>query len=210
LAVALLSLFINWVNTNGENILYGAVQHALEEQYVEKGLTEPGEINRHIKAGTTAFFGNLYFWVNLGGLLLQAFVVSRLLRFGGLALIMMLTPLISMLSYGFMALFPVLAVIRIMKIAENSSNYSINNTARQVIWLPTSPTMVYKAKAATDTLFARLGDGLAALTVMVGVQILHLPMKGFIFFNLSLVSIWGTVAWFVIKENRRLTARKGG
>ncbi len=70
-----------------------------------------------------------------------------------------------------MAMLPVLAVVRVMKIAENATNYSIDNTARQVLWLPTTTEMKYKAKPAIDSLFVRLGDGLAALTVLVGVQL---------------------------------------
>jgi ATP/ADP translocase len=50
-------------------------------------------------------------------------------------------------------LFPVIAIdatlaaIRFAKIAENASDYSIMNTARQMLWLPTSREEKYKAKA---------------------------------------------------------------
>lgn len=49
--------------------------------------------------------------------------------------------------------FPVIAIdatlaaIRFAKIAENASDYSIMNTARQMLWLPTSREEKYKAKA---------------------------------------------------------------
>ena len=33
-----------------------------------------------------------------------------------------------------------------MKIAENSADYSVMNTAKQMIWLPTSREEKYKAK----------------------------------------------------------------
>ena len=135
LAVAILSLTINWVNTNGENILFGTVQEALETEYRESGVTDPAAISRFVKVGTTAFYSDLYLWVNLSALLIQAFLVSRMLKYGGIATILLLTPLVSLLSYSLMALFPVLAVIRFMKVAENSTNYSVNNTARHVLWL---------------------------------------------------------------------------
>ncbi|MGW8323026.1 MAG: NTP/NDP exchange transporter, partial [Thermodesulfobacteriota bacterium] len=133
-AVAILSLMINWVNTNGENILFGTVQEALETEYNETGVTDPAVISRFVKVGTTAFYSDLYMWVNLSALLIQALLVSRMLKYGGFATILFLTPLVSLFSYSLMALFPLLAVIRIMKVAENSANYSVNNTARHVLW----------------------------------------------------------------------------
>jgi AAA family ATP:ADP antiporter len=206
LAAALLGLLINWVNTNGENILYGFVQQTIQGQVQQAGLTDADAVATFVKKGTTAFYGNLYLWVNGCGLLLQALVVSRLLKYGGIAAVLFLTPVISLLSYSMMAIFPALVVIRWMKIAENSANYSVNNTARHVLWLPTSPTQTYKGKAAADTFFVRTGDGLAALTVLVGTRMFGVSLKMLLLFNVTLVLAWGLVAAFIVRENRRLLA----
>ena len=130
------------------------------------------------RAGTTAFYGNFYFWVNGIALVLQAFVCSRLLRFGGFGAILLMLPVISLLSYSAMALVPVLAVVKVMKIAENATDYSINNTARHVLWLPVSSALKFKGKPAIDTFMVRIGDGLAALTVLVGERLLALLHAG--------------------------------
>jgi len=204
LGVALLCLLINWVNTNGENILFRSVQEALYTQHVQDGLTDPASIARFVSSATTAFYGDLYFWVNLSGLLMQAFLVSRLIRYAGFASALLFTPVVSFFSYALIATFPLLSVIRISKIAENSSNYSVNNTAKHILWLPLSPSIIYKAKIAVDTFFTRMGDGLAALTVLVGTQIISLSLKEFMLFNVILASIWTLVAVAVVRENRRL------
>jgi AAA family ATP:ADP antiporter len=204
LGVALLGLLINWVNTNGENILFRSIQEALQTQHVQEGLTDPAAIARFVSSATTAFYGDLYFWVNLTGLVVQAFLVSRLIRYAGFAPTLLLTPAISFLSYGLMAAFPILSVIRISKIAENSTNYSVNNTAKHILWLPLPPSMIYKAKVTVDTFFTRMGDGLAALTVLVGTQIISLSLKQFMVFNVLLASIWTLLAVAVVRENRRL------
>jgi AAA family ATP:ADP antiporter len=204
LGVALLGLLINWVNTNGENILFRSVQEALSIQQVQEGLTDPAVIARFVSSATTAFYGDLYFWVNLTGLVVQAFLVSRLIRYAGFAPTLLLTPVISFFSYGLMAAFPILSVIRISKIAENSTNYSVNNTAKHILWLPLPPSMIYKAKVTVDTFFTRMGDGLAALTVLVGTQIISLSLKQFMVFNVLLASIWTLLAVAVVRENRRL------
>jgi ATP:ADP antiporter, AAA family len=204
LAVALVTLLTNWVNTNGENLLFDVVQDALEGQIAATGVTSAAQIDEFVRDGTTAFYGNFFFWVNTAALGLQAFVASRLLAAGGFGSIILLLPIISLLSYASMALVPILAVVRFMKIAENATDYSINNTARQVLWLPTSVEMKYRAKPAIDTFFVRGGDGLAAATVLIGVQLLDLTTRGFFAFNISLGLLWLGLAAYVARDHARL------
>ena len=92
------------------------------------------------------------------------------------------------------------------KTAENGTNYSINNTARQVLWLPTTREMIYKAKAAIDTLCVRFGDGLAALTVLLGTRVWKVEVSGFILFNMVLIGLWLILAVLVVQEHQRLLA----
>jgi AAA family ATP:ADP antiporter len=144
--------------------------------------------------------------VNLFALLAQGLLASRLLRYGGVGAVLLLLPIISLVAYSTMALLPVLAVVRVMKIAENATNYSIDNTARQVIWLPTTAEMKYWTKPAIDSLFVRLGDGLAALTVFVGLQLLDLSTPALCLVNVALVACWLPAAIAIVREHRRLTA----
>ena len=97
-----------------------------------------------------------------------------------------------------------------MKIAENATDYSLNNTARSVLWLPLSAELKYKGKPVIDTFFVRVGDGLAALTVMVGVQVLALRTASFFAFNVALVFLWLGVAVLVVKEYKRVAATDAG
>jgi len=204
LVTAILTLLFSWVNTNGENLLFRVVQEFLAQAATRNGLTDPTAVLEFTRAGTTAFYGNFYFWVNLGALLLQAFVCSRLLRWGGFGAILMLLPVISLLSYSAMALVPILSVVKLMKIAENATDYSINNTARHVLWLPVSSELKFKGKPAIDTLVIRIGDGFAALTVMVGVQLLALSTQAFFVFNVALVLGWLGFAVAVVQQHSRL------
>jgi AAA family ATP:ADP antiporter len=93
-----------------------------------------------------------------------------------------------------------------MKIGENAIDYSINNTSRQILWLPVSSATKFHGKPAIDTLYVRLGDGLAALTVLIGVHILALPLGLLLSFNLSLVVVWLLIGVLLVREYRRLSA----
>jgi AAA family ATP:ADP antiporter len=202
LLAALVTLFTNWVNTNGENLLFRVVQQALEVQAQQEGIGDGRALLEFVRDGTTAFYGNFFFWVNVMALLLQAFVASRLLKYGGFAAILLILPVIALASYSVMALLPVLAVVKIMKIAENATDYSLNNTSRHVLWLPVSSAMKFRGKPAIDTLYVRLGDGLAALTVLVGVQVLALATASFFAFNVFLVLCWLVAGVLLVREHR--------
>jgi AAA family ATP:ADP antiporter len=102
-----------------------------------------------------------------------------------------------------MALVPILAIVKAMKIAENATDYSINNMARNVLWLPVSAEMKYKGKPTIDSLCVRIGDGIAALTVLIGVQILALSTQSFFILNVALVLVWIAFAFVVIRQHRR-------
>ena len=203
LLAALVTLFTNWVNTNGENLLFRVIQEALAVEAQGQGIADERSMLEFIRDGTTAFYGNFYFWVNIIALLLQAFVASRLLKYGGFAAILLILPVIALTSYTVMALLPVLAVVKMMKIAENATDYSLNNTSRHVLWLPVSSAMKFRGKPAIDTLYVRLGDGLAAITVLVGVHLLALSTQKFFVFNVFLVLCWLVAGVLLVKEHRR-------
>jgi len=203
LAAALVTLLTNWVNTNGENLLFRVMREALTADAAGRGIVEARAIDEFVKAGTTAFYGNFFFWVNILALFLQSVVASRLLKYGGFASLVLVLPVIALVSYSVMALIPVLAIVKIMKIAENATDYSLNNTSRHVLWLPVSSEMKFRGKPAIDTLYVRMGDGLAALTILIGVQVLDLATGTFFAFNVALVLMWLVFAVMLVREHRK-------
>ncbi|WP_096085146.1 NTP/NDP exchange transporter [Agaribacterium haliotis] len=193
LLAAIATLLTSWVNTNGENLLFSVVEDYLSQQAQSLGVASGSDTQHFVRDGTTSFYGSFYFWVNICATVLQAFVASRLLKFGGFAAVLLLMPVVSLISYSVIAFIPALLMVKIMKVADDACDYSINNTARQVLWLPISSSTKFHCKPAIDTLYVRLGDGLAALTVALGIHWLALPWSKLMYFNIAL-----TVAWLLI------------
>jgi AAA family ATP:ADP antiporter len=208
LAVAGVTLLTHWVSTNGDNLLFRTVQDALANDLAARGVTDAQAMQVFVREGTTAFYGSFFFWVNLCALALQAFLASRLLKYGGFGMILLLLPVIALFSYSAMAFVPLLLVVRVMKTAESSTTYSINNTAQQVLWLPTTTEMKYKAKPAIETFFVRLGDGFAAVTVLIGVRLYGLQTRSLFMFNVALVVVWLLIGIVVVREHQRLRTRR--
>ncbi len=211
LGVAIVTVLVNWVNTNGENLLTRVVDEDLVKRAAAAGLIGKEELLKFRRDETTAFYADFYGWVNYSALILQAFVASRLLKYGGFGAILLLLPVVALISYttltvvSMLVVAQMLPVVRAMKIAENSTDYSINNTARSVLWLPVSSELKFKGKPAIDTVFARVGDGMAALTVLIGARAMGLSTSLLFAINIPLVLIWIVYSLIVVREHRALT-----
>ncbi|MFV8817639.1 NTP/NDP exchange transporter [Haliea sp. E17] len=196
LLIALLMLVLNWVNTTGEYILGRTV--------LETALAASADGQVSTEQFIGEFYASFYTVVNIAGLLLQLFVVSRVLKYLGVRAAIMLLPLIALGGYILVAMFPLLSLVRWVKTAENATDYSVQNTVRQILFLPTTREEKYKAKQVTDTLFVRAGDVLSALVVYVGSSWLALSIAGFALFNTILVACWLLLAYSIGSHYRRL------
>jgi AAA family ATP:ADP antiporter len=113
-------------------------------------------------------------------------------------------PVIALVNYSVIMVAPVLAVVSVLKILENATDYSIQNTVKQALFLPTSREAKYKAKAAIDTFFMRLGDVTQAGIVRLGTS-LGAGVGGFAAFTVGLTVRWLAVAGQIAREHRRKT-----
>jgi AAA family ATP:ADP antiporter len=191
--IASMVVLLNVVNTTGEYVLGKLV--------VEEMANAPGDP----KILISQFYSKFYFMTNLLGLVLQAFITSRVIRYMGVRGALFILPLVALASYSVLALAPVLAVVRWTKIAENSTEYSIMNTVRHALWLPTTREAKYKAKAAVDTFCQRGGDVLQAGIVYVGTSV-GAGIAGFSWLNVIFTLVWLFVASRIFLEHRRRTA----
>ena len=196
--IALMILMLNLVNSLGEYVL-GQMLVADVKAAADAGAITTSQM----RATIGAFYGNFFSWVNLIGLLLQVFVVSRLFHYVGVRGALFVLPLIALGSYSLMALLPVLGVVRIAKVLENSTDYSVQNTARHALFLPTSREAKYKAKAAIDTFFWRLGDMMQAAFVFAGTW-LAFTTRQYAWLNVVLVTVWLVLIAGIYREHRKM------
>ncbi|HLQ66102.1 MAG TPA: Npt1/Npt2 family nucleotide transporter [Candidatus Limnocylindrales bacterium] len=194
LLIACLMVLANLVNTTGEYILSKTVVGAMAH-----GAAAVDE-----KKIIGAFYGNYFTIVNIVSALIQAFVVSRVIKWFGVRTALMVLPFVALVGYASMAFVPVLAFIRTAKIAENSLDYSLQNTTRNALYLPTSREAKYKAKQANDTFFVRLGDVLSAGLVLAGTTWLAFGPRQFALVSLVLILVWLVIAFTLGKKFQSL------
>jgi AAA family ATP:ADP antiporter len=114
---------------------------------------------------------------------------------------------VAAFTYGTASAIPVLGIVSLVKVLENSTDYSINNTAKHALFLPTSREAKYKAKQAIDSFFWRAGDMVQAVVVFIGVQ-MAFDIRGFAALNLSFIAIWIAICIGIAREHRKLTAEE--
>ena len=182
--IAALMVFVNLVNTSGE-YLFG--RYVIEQANALYGIGADAAAARERFVGET--YSRLFGTVNLVGFLLQMFVVSRLFKFLGVGKSLFIHPIVALAGYLMVLRAPSVQLMGLLKVADNSLDYSLGNTTKQALWLPTSREAKYKAKQAVDSFFVRVGDVLSAGVVYIGERLL-LTVPAFATITLVLVAGW--------------------
>ena len=204
LLVALLVVLLNWINTTGEFILADYVQRDAEQLAAASGGTlDPGVL-------IAQFYGNFQFWVTVTGLAIQLLLVARIYRSVGVRGALLVHPVVVAIGYGLLAFSPMLigfvpifTLIRLVKIVENATDYSLMNTTRQALFLPVDRDSKYDGKTAIDTFYWRVGDVIQAGVVYVGLNWFHWAAPTFAALNLVLATAWVVLAVLIGREFAR-------
>jgi ATP:ADP antiporter, AAA family len=201
LYIALLIVLLNIVNTTGEQIRRQTFNESARASVLAQSpnLTD-APLKKAVDGIRLQLNSDFFFWVNLLSVLIQGLLVSRILKFLGIRGALLLVPMVVFLGYGAMAFLPSLSVVRTVKIVENSQDYSLMNTLRASLYLPTTREMKYKAKQVIDTFFVRLGDLVASGIWFVGFDKLGLSAPGLARLMLGFVGVWLVLAALIRRE----------
>ena len=174
--MAIMLMLANWVNTTGEYIL-GHIVKANAENLIAAG--QAGGMSEGEIIGD--FYSKYFTYVNILSLVIQLFVVSRIVKYWGIHWAIMILPCISLCAYNILAFVPTLRAVLAAKVAENATDYSLNNTVRNMLFLPCTYEEKFSAKQAIDSFFVRMGDVLSAALVFFGTNVIQLeraPVRG--------------------------------
>jgi ATP:ADP antiporter, AAA family len=196
--IAAVILVLNLVNTVGEFMLSQLVVDAANAAVAQGTASDPGSY-------IGGFYGDFFTGVNILALLLQAFVVSRLVKYLGLKAVLFALPIVALGSYGLFAAGLGLGVLRWAKTAENATDYSIMNTGKAMVWLPTSKAAKYAGKQAVDTFIVRIGDVISAVIFLVGTLALGFGIQGLALVNLGFVVAWLGLTFLLVRRNHQVS-----
>ena len=152
-------------------------------------------------------FSTVFLLTNTFALGVQLFLTSAIMTRFGVRVALLITPMVILgNSVAFLAL-PVLWVGSLLNTSDNGLNYSMNQSAKESLYTPTSRDEKYKAKAFIDMFVQR-----AAKAIAVGVNLLLAAWFGgfeavrwLSIVAIGLVAIWILAASYAGRRFRELT-----
>jgi ATP:ADP antiporter, AAA family len=188
--IASLVVLLNWVNSSGEYLLDRTVLVASKTASVP-----PEQFIGDFKASYFA-------WYNGIGLILQLFLVSRIFKLVGIRRALLFMPMFALIAYGSAVFLPVLATMRLVKIGENSLQYSLQDTTRNALFLTATRPEKFVGKTAIDTIAVRIGAIMSGIIVFVGNR-LDWPLRTFAAIDVVLAAGWIVFALLIGREHLR-------
>ncbi len=150
------------------------------------------------RANLTSFFGYFNAGVLVFSFLLQFLVTSNVLERYGLRLTLLFYPAILLLCSVGIAFWPAIFLAIGIKGADKSLAYSLNQSARELLYIPAPPERKYRAKIFIDMFLNRFSKSFAALLLL---GLFLIPLRP----PITLVSAAGAVligVWIVL--NRKI------
>jgi len=151
-------------------------------------------IERTVHGNLTSFFGLFNSGLLVFSFLLQLLGTSRLVDRYGLRGILLFYPAVILVCTLGIAAWPVLAAAVALKGGEKSLSYSVNQSARELLYFPVPAEQKYRAKIFIDMFLNRLSRTMGALLL---VAVWALPWGGDLL-KVSVLSIFCLAAWIVL------------
>ena len=99
---------------------------------------------------------------NLGSLVIQVWVTRTALLRLGIAAVLCIMPLVSLLGLSLAAVLPVVGVMAGFEVLRRMMQFAFDKPGREVLFTPLDREAKYKSKAFIDTVVLRSGDLLGA------------------------------------------------
>jgi ATP:ADP antiporter, AAA family len=197
LVFAILVFILNMVTKTGDYVLDHLLVTNAQSAAHALGVTPDVYIGE--------FKARYFEWINILEVVLQSLVVSRVIKYAGLRVALLVAPLASLTGYGTALFAPLIGVMFVTRVTESTLDYSLSNTVRQALWLVTSRQAKYKAKQVVDAFVWRAGDTLSAAVVWTGTH-LGLGVRAFIAVNVATAIGWAVIAGLAGREYARRRA----
>ncbi len=144
------------------------------------------------KDNMTAFYGLFYSLLMLFAFFLQLFMTSKLIKRFGIKITLFLSPLILFIGSIGIAAAPLLGMAIFLKGSEKSLSLSLNQSIREILYIPVSPELKFKAKVFIDMFLNRFAKGICAILLFV-LTYFHLGIS-----YISILSIVFLVIWVIL------------
>lgn len=144
----------------------------------------------------TAFLGTFFIGLLIFSYFLHILLTNRILRNFGIRTALLIAP--AVLLMGSAAVFFVPAAYLIywavpLKGLDKALSHSLNQSVRELLYIPVAPEIKYKAKVFIDMFVNKFADGLAALLLFVFYgpkSVFHLQLSQVSLLTMAVICFW--------------------
>jgi len=159
------------------------------------------EITLVDKDGRTAFLGTFFTGLLVFSYLVHIFLTRRILKNFGLRMALSIAPLFLLTASIAIIFIPTASLLYwaiAIKGGDKSLAHSLNQSVRELLYIPISPEIKYKAKVFIDMFVNKFAKGIAATILIVCIFIFHFSLE-----HISLIVIVFSLLWIFL--NRWIT-----
>ena len=142
----------------------------------------------------TYIFGYFHAGLYVVPFLISIFMTSNLIKSYGIRIILLLFPLMLLLCFGGIAFWPILGFALAIKASDKSLSFSINQYVRELLYIPVSPELKYKAKVFIDMFLNRFAKGIGALILLIFIFLPPDPWQNRVQI-VSVIAVVFIIAW---------------
>lgn len=171
------SLSAAWTSPHLRTVALIVFTVALATTLLDYQFKELASASFTTREDLSAFFGAFYGWTGGVALLLQIFVVARLLAVAGVAWTLIALPLVLLLGSVGMLIVPSLVLVTLVRGADASLRKSIYRSALEVLYVPVPSLLRRKTKTFIDSVVDAIGEGVGAAVIFLWVTLPALPSR---------------------------------
>jgi ATP:ADP antiporter, AAA family len=106
----------------------------------------------------TAVLASIDFWTNVLTLATQGWLTARVIRRFGVGVTLALMPLLSVVGFTVLGLWPLLPLMVVFQVLRRASNYALTRPGRALLYTVVPRSERYKAQNFLDVALFRAGD----------------------------------------------------
>lgn len=152
----------------------------------------------------TSFLGMFGFATNATTFILALVGTSFFIRTFGLTFCLVTYPICTAIIVLTSWSMPVLSVLFVCMIFVKALSYALNNPCKEIMYIPTSKDVKFKAKSVIDMFGGRsakaTGSGIKAFVTSTAAPLMYGSLL-----SLGIIGIWIAAALYVGRKNKKLT-----
>lgn len=137
-----------------------------------------------------AFWGKFFALQSVASLLIQLLFTAFVLRRFGLPVALLALPVGILVASLGVAAVPVLLTAAVAKGTDGALRYSLDQSTRELLYLPVPAAVKYRAKPVLDLAVQRGGTGAAGLLLLLAHNLLGLSIRAVALLTAALVAGW--------------------